>query len=128
MKLPKHLLLVDDEEEFATTLAERLELRGIRTLVAHDGKTAIQMAQEHGPFQVVVLDVLMPGIGGLEILRRLREMAPQVPVILLTGQGTTRDGIEGMRQGAFAYLNKPVDLEELLRSLAEALSQQEGNL
>ena len=120
MNLPSSLLVVDDEEEFATTLAERLELRGITVRVAHDGETALQMVAE-ATFQAVLLDVLMPGMKGLDVLSRLRETHPTVPVILLTGQGTTLDGIDGMHRGAFAYLTKPVDLEELLRTLSEAM-------
>ncbi|MBZ4685099.1 MAG: response regulator receiver protein [Desulfomicrobiaceae bacterium] len=122
MILPSTLLVVDDEEEFATTLAERLEIRGIATRVAHDGETAVHMVAEAAP-QAVLLDILMPGMKGLDVLTRLRETHPQIPVILLTGQGTTRDGIEGMYRGAFAYLTKPVDLEELLRTLSEAMER-----
>jgi len=122
MILPSTLLVVDDEEEFATTLAERLEIRGIATRVAHDGETAVHMVAEAAP-QAVLLDILMPGMKGLDVLTRLRETHPQIPVILLTGQGTTRDGIEGMHRGAFAYLTKPVDLEELLRTLSEAMER-----
>ncbi len=122
MTLPTRVLLVDDEVEFATTLAERLELRGLAVRVAYDGETALHLVRENPP-QVVLLDVLMPGMKGLDVLTRLHETHPHLPIILLTGQGTTRDGIEGMQRGAFAYLSKPVDLQELLRTLEEAMEQ-----
>ena len=120
-----NILLVDDEVEFVSTLAERLELRGINARVAYDGESALKAVAENEP-QVMVLDVMMPGIKGLEVLQRVREEHPKVRVILLTGQGKTRDGIEGMRYGAFAYMMKPLDLEELIRTLREAMSAQEG--
>jgi DNA-binding response OmpR family regulator len=120
-----NILLVDDEVEFVSTLAERLELRGINARVAYDGESALKAVAENEP-QVMVLDVMMPGIKGLDVLQRVREEHPKVRVILLTGQGKTRDGIEGMRYGAFAYMMKPLDLEELIRTLREAMSAQEG--
>lgn len=120
-----NILLVDDEVEFVSTLAERLELRGINARVAYDGESALKAVAENEP-QVMVLDVMMPGIKGLDVLQRVREERPQVRVILLTGQGKTRDGIEGMRYGAFAYMMKPLDLEELIRTLSEAINAHEG--
>lgn len=120
-----NILLVDDEVEFVSTLAERLELRGINARVAYDGESALKAVAENEP-QVMVLDVMMPGIKGLDVLQRVREERPKVRVILLTGQGKTRDGIEGMRYGAFAYMMKPLDLEELIRTLSEAMSAHEG--
>ena len=74
----------------------------------------------------MVLDVMMPGMKGIDVLQRVKAEHPDVRVILLTGQGKTRDGIEGMRHGAFAYLTKPLDLEELLRTISEAISSPEG--
>ena len=119
------ILLVDDEVEFVTTLAERLDLRGIAARVAHDGESALKAVAEDEP-HVMVLDVMMPGMKGIEVLQRVREQHPAVQVILLTGQGKTRDGIEGMRHGAFAYLMKPLDIEELIRTLSEAVAAGEG--
>ncbi len=116
---PKGLavLLVDDEAEFASTLADRLTLRDFAASVALDGETALaRIAAEH--FDLVLLDVMLPGMHGIEILRRIREQKPDLPVILLTGQAGAKDGIEGMKQGAIAYLTKPVDLGELLTLMA----------
>lgn len=115
-----NVLLVDDEAEFIGTLAERLELRGIVARVAHDGEAALKAVAESEP-HVMVLDVMMPGLKGLDVLQRVKEEHPAVQVVLLTGQGKTRDGIDGMRFGAFAYLMKPLDLEELIRTLHEAV-------
>lgn len=115
------ILLVDDEVEFVTTLAERLALRGIAARTAHDGETALRMLSEDRP-QVMVLDVMMPGMKGLDVLSRVKETAPEVQVILLTGQGRTRDGIEGMKLGAFFYMMKPLDLDELIAKMGEAIA------
>ncbi|KAF5056388.1 putative transcriptional regulatory protein TcrX [anaerobic digester metagenome] len=120
-----NILLVDDEVEFVTTLAERLDLRGIAARVAHDGESALKAVAEDEP-HVMVLDMMMPGMKGIEVLQRVREQHPSVRVILLTGQGKTRDGIDGMRHGAFAYLMKPLDIEELIRTLSEAVASGEG--
>jgi DNA-binding response OmpR family regulator len=71
-------------------------------------------------FEVVILDVMMPGLGGLEVLRQIKSTHSSTQVILLTGHGSTREGIEGMRLGAFDYLIKPVDIEEMLAKMKEA--------
>ena len=122
-----NILLVDDEVEFISTLAERLELRGVNVRVTYDGESALKAVAENEP-QVMVLDVMMPGMKGLDVLQRVKEEHPRVRVILLTGQGKTRDGIEGMRYGAFAYLMKPLDLEELIHTLREAINSEKGTL
>jgi DNA-binding response OmpR family regulator len=117
-------LLVDDEVEFVTTLAERLELRGFRVVVATDGQEALGLLEAEAP-QVAVLDIMMPGVGGLEILRHIRENHPGIEVILLTGRGSTREGIEGMRLGAFDFLVKPVRIEELIARMTAAIRGEE---
>lgn len=119
-----NILLVDDEVDFITTLAERLELRGASVRVTHDGATALKEVTASLP-QVMILDVMMPGMRGLDVLQRVKEQHPQVQVILLTGQGKTRDGIEGMRCGAYAYLMKPLDLEELIQTMQDAAAGKE---
>jgi DNA-binding NtrC family response regulator len=112
-------LLVDDEEEFVTTLAERLELRGITVSVATDAEQALRIVADEEP-PVVVADVKMPGMGGLDLLRHIKAGHPGIQVILLTGHGSTRDGIKGMKLGAFDYLMKPVKLEDLIERLEKA--------
>ena len=113
------VLLVDDEEEFVSALSERLRLRGIEADSALNGEEALARLVEK-EFEVVILDVMMPGLGGLEVLRQIKTTHPNTQVILLTGHGSTREGIEGMRLGAFDYLIKPVDIEEMLAKMKEA--------
>jgi len=113
------VLLVDDEKEFVTTLAERLELRGMDVDIATDGEMALGLVETDPP-QVVVLDVMMPGLGGMEVLERIKAVDSSIQVILLTGHGGTKDGIKGMQLGAFDYLIKPVDIDELIEKLNEA--------
>jgi DNA-binding NtrC family response regulator len=116
------VLLVDDEEEFVSALSERLMLRGIEVDSALNGEEALASLKEK-EFEVVILDVMMPGLGGLEVLRQIKSTHPNTQVILLTGHGSTREGIEGMRLGAFDYLIKPVDIEEMLAKMKEAASK-----
>jgi DNA-binding response OmpR family regulator len=119
------VLLVDDEVEFVSTLAERLSLRGIQTRTANDGEEAFRQIAADLP-HVVVLDVMMPRMGGLEVLKRIKADCPTIPVILLTGVGTTRDGEEGIRLGAFDYLMKPLKLDELIKKIGKAVKRQPG--
>jgi DNA-binding NtrC family response regulator len=113
------VLLVDDEEEFVSALSERLMLRGIEVDSALNGEDALARMEEK-EFEVVILDVMMPGLSGLEVLRQIKSTHPNTQVILLTGHGATREGMEGMRLGAFDYLIKPVDIEEMLEKMKEA--------
>lgn len=113
------VLLVDDEQEFVSTLAERLELRGMHVEIAMDGEMALNIIENEPP-QVVVLDVMMPGLSGMEVLERIKAIDSKIQVILLTGHGATKDGIKGMQLGAFDYLIKPVDIDELIEKLNEA--------
>ncbi|KAF0122547.1 MAG: response regulator receiver [bacterium] len=117
------VLLVDDEEEFVTTLSERLSLRGIETEVAYNGENALAKMNQRTP-DIVILDVMMPGLSGLDVLRQIKETLPDIPVILLTGRGSTREGIDGMKQGAFDYLMKPVDIEDLIKKMNEAMKRR----
>jgi DNA-binding response OmpR family regulator len=112
-------LLVDDEEDFVTTLAERIALRGIQAATANSGEAALELIETDPP-RVVVVDVIMPGMGGLEVLRQVKILNPAIEVILLTGRGSTKEGIEGMRLGAYDYLMKPIKIEELIAKMREA--------
>ena len=118
-ELPSKVLLVDDEREFVQTLSERLMLREIGSAVVHDGAEALRVAAEDEP-EVIVLDLKMPGIDGIEVLRRLKRDHPKVEVIILTGHGSERDRDLCLELGAFAYLEKPVDVDELSRAMREA--------
>ncbi|MFH1152762.1 MAG: response regulator [Pseudomonadota bacterium] len=115
------VLLIDDEEEFTSTLAERLELRGYETRTANNGETGISM-MSNTRFSIAVLDLKMPGLNGLDTLRRMKSINPDMPVILLTGHGSTREGMEGMRLGAYDYLMKPLDIDNLIVKIQGAMS------
>ncbi|WP_245576394.1 response regulator [Desulfovibrio cuneatus] len=112
------VLLIDDEAEFVNTLAERLELRGLVPQVAETGHDGLAMLED-SEFQVVLLDMMLPGMRGTDVLRKIRTSHQTLPVILLTGNANAKDGIAGMKEGASAYLTKPVDLNELLRVVQE---------
>jgi DNA-binding response OmpR family regulator len=118
------VLLVDDERDFVTTLAERLQIRDIETIVAFDGEQALQIVEAENP-AVVVLDVMMPGLGGLDVMKLVKNKHPQTQIILLTGHGSISDGIKGMRMGAFDYIMKPVQIEELIKKMNEAFEASE---
>src|SRR4030066_521736 len=100
--VPLRVLLIDDEEELVVTLAERMMLRGIEVEGVTRGADAIGRVQEK-KFDVVVLDMKMPGIGGLEVMKRIRREQPGIKFLLMTGRGSLEEGEGGMRGGAFAY-------------------------
>lgn len=114
-----NILLVDDETEYITTLAERLQLRNLPSQVALNGLQALQMAAALTP-DVMVLDLKMPGFDGLEVLRRVKKEFPRVEVIILTGHGGEKDEDDARRLGAFEYLKKPVDIDELTQHIQKA--------
>jgi DNA-binding response OmpR family regulator len=117
------VLMVDDEEDFVRTLAERMKMRDLDSDVALDGEQALQIVKDEVP-DVMVLDLKMPGIDGMEVLRRVRKAYPQVQVIILTGHGSEKDEAEARRLGAFAYLQKPVDIEKLVQTLRNAYKKK----
>lgn len=118
------LMFVDDEEELVSALVERLELRGIDAIGVTSGDEALEHLREES-FDVVIIDVKMPGIGGLEVLRTVSRRYPDVKVILMTGHGSAKDSEIGRRLGAVAYLQKPVDLEDLLATIELATASKE---
>lgn len=113
------VLLVDDEKAFIKALAERLEVRDFNTETALDGYEAISKIKEEN-FDVVVLDVLMPGMNGIETLKEIKNLRPLVKVIMLTGHATVETAIEGMKAGAYDYLMKPTDTNELVDKITKA--------
>ncbi len=113
------VLLVDDEEEFVKSLSERLHLRDMSSDIALDGETALEFVTNETP-DVMVLDLRMPGIDGMEVLKRVKKKYPRVQVIILTGHGSDKDEAMARKLGAFAYLQKPVNLEELIAKLKKA--------
>lgn len=124
--IPSKVLLVDDEREFVKTLSERLILRDMGSAVAYDGQSALEMIAADDP-EVLVLDLKMPGIDGIEVLRRVKKLRPGVEVIILTGHGTEEDRKVCMELGAFAYLQKPVDIDLLIAKLREAHNRVRQN-
>jgi DNA-binding NtrC family response regulator len=117
------VLMVDDEEDFVKTLAERMQMRDLSPDVALSGEQALKRVQDDVP-DVMVLDLKMPGIDGMEVLRRVRQAYPDVQVIILTGHGSERDEAEARRLGAFAYLQKPVDMEKLVKTMRSAYKKK----
>ena len=115
-----NILLVDDEEEYITTLAERLQLRNLHSEYALNGDQALQMVAALPPPDVMILDLKMPGIDGIEVLKRVKKEYPRVEVIILTGHGAEKDEDEARRLGAFEYLKKPVDIDELTQHIQKA--------
>ena len=113
---PSRILLVDDEREFVQTLSERLLLRDMGSAVAYDGETALELVGEDQP-DVMILDLKMPGIDGIEVLRRVKQTQPEMEVIILTGHGSEADRKVCMELGAFAYLQKPVDIDRLSETI-----------
>jgi DNA-binding NtrC family response regulator len=119
------LLFVDDEEELVSAVVERLEIRGIDGVGVTSGDEALRLLQrEH--FDVVLLDVKMPGVNGLDVLRTITRAYPDTRVILMTGHGSAEDIELGLRLGAAACLQKPVDLETLLEAAWSAASGGEA--
>lgn len=126
-ELPSKVLFVDDEREFVQTVSQRLISRNVGTYGVYNGEEALEMIDVDRP-DVMVLDLKMPGLHGTEVLRRTKEVAPEVEVIILTGHGTVKDEQECMALGAFAYLNKPVDIEQLSATIKAANEKTLANV
>lgn len=116
---PTKVLLVDDEAEFVSALAERLQLRKYEARAVFCAEDAFAIIKSDPP-DVVLVDLKMPGMGGVEILETIKEFDPAVEVILLTGHGAIEDQGAGMREVPYEYLLKPVDLSELLKKIDAA--------
>lgn len=119
VELPPKILLVDDEKEFVQTLSERLKKRDLESAVVSDGEQALELVEKDQP-DVMVLDLMMPGIGGIEVLRRLKRTHPNIEVIILTGHGSEHEEQLAAELGAFAYLKKPVNIELLAQVMRDA--------
>ncbi len=126
LEVPSKVLLVDDEREFVQTLSERLQSRNLDSAVVYDGEEALSLVATDEP-EVMVLDLRMPGIDGLEVLRRVKRDHPKVEVIILTGHGSEREEEIARGLGAFAYLHKPVDLDLLAKVMREAYRKSKAS-
>ena len=113
------ILIVDDEEELVSALKERLNLRGFQAQGVTTGRAALEFLEAE-ECDVVLLDIKMPGLGGLEVIRRIKDMKPRLQVVLLTGHGSVKSVEDGMALGAFDYLMKPVKIDSLVRVLTAA--------
>ena len=113
------VLLVDDEEDFVKSLSERIKMRDLDSDVAMNGEEALRLVDDDVP-DVMVLDLKMPGIDGMEVLRRVKKAYPQVQVIMLTGHGSEKDEKEARRLGAFEYLEKPTSIDTLIKYIKRA--------
>ena len=118
-----NVLIVDDEQEFRDITVKRLEKRGLKATGAESGPKALEILEDSS-IDVVLLDVRMPGLDGIETLRQIRSLKPLVEVVVLTGHASVDSGIEGMKLGAFDYLMKPIELEPLLEKLTDAYEKR----
>jgi len=118
-----NVLLVDDEKGYVNVLSNRLSKRSINATKAYSGTQAIQILRKND-FDVVVLDLKMEDMGGIEVLKIMKKMAPELPVIFLTGHGSQEAAMEGISLGAFDYLTKPCELVELIDKIKQAYHGQ----
>ena len=118
------ILLVDDEEQFVDALSERLVIRDYEITTSLDGEDALEKIRQFN-YDVVILDVAMPGTDGIEVLREVKKLKPLTEIIMLTGQGTLETAIEGMKLGAFDFLMKPCDTAELDSKIKRAFARKD---
>ena len=118
-ELKAKVLLVDDEADFLNTLAERLEARGLKVNTATSGEDAVTKVDSQS-FDLIVLDLAMPGIDGLVTLKRIKAKQPEAEIIMLSGQGSIKTSIEAMKLGAEDFIEKPVNISELMDRISEA--------
>ena len=117
------VLLVDDEEDFLETLSSRLKMRGLKVSAVTSGEQAVSEAKEQ-EYDAIILDLSMPGLDGLETLKRIKADNPNAEIIMLTGHGSIQSGIEAMKLGAGDFLQKPVELSELMTKIGEAKNKK----
>src|SRR5210317_181332 len=122
-KRKANVLLVDDEEQFLDALSQRLEARGLKVKAVTSGEDAVDQVEDHN-FDAIIVDLAMPGIDGIETLKRIKEKRPDLEIIMLTGHATVKSGIEAMKLGADDFLEKPVDLSLLLEKIGKAKNKR----
>jgi DNA-binding NtrC family response regulator len=118
------VLLVDDEEGYVNVLAKRMTKRQVEVSIALSGSEAIQTLRKKD-FDVAVVDLKMEDIDGIEVLKIFKKMDPELPVVMLTGHGSEKAARDGLALGAFDYLTKPCDLEDLLSTISKATERKE---
>jgi DNA-binding NtrC family response regulator len=119
----ERVLLVDDEQEFTEVLSQRMESRGVGVDTAASGPEALKKSKDR-PYDAIILDLAMPGMDGIETLKRLRESNPDLQVILLTGHATLQKGVEAIKLGAMDFLEKPAEIEKLLEKIRQAKARR----
>jgi DNA-binding NtrC family response regulator len=119
-----NVLLVDDEVEFVETFGERLTMRNLEISKAFSGKEALKVLEKNQTVEVVILDVKMPEMDGIETLTEIKKQYPLVEVIMLSGHSTVESAIDGMKKGAFDYLMKPCDMDQIIAKVSEAVAQK----
>ena len=124
IKIPARVLIVDDEKDFVEMFALRLEGQGEKVSTAHSGKEALKVL-EHKIIDVVILDIRMPGMDGIETLKQIKQLYPIIEVIMLTGHGSTQTAVEGMKLGAFDYMIKPADLDDIKLKIKNARKRKD---
>jgi DNA-binding NtrC family response regulator len=118
-EIKSSVLLVDDEGKFLDLLSQRLGTRGVDADTATSGEEALSKIREKN-LDVIILDVMMPGMDGIETLKRIRKENPEVQIIMLTGQGSVEKSVEAIKEGAIDFLEKPVDIAKLLEKIENA--------
>jgi len=119
-----NVLLVDDEVDFVETFSERLVMRKLEIAKAFSGEEALQVLDTNKNTEVVILDVKMPGMDGIETLAEIKKRFPLVEVIMLSGHADVESAIDGMKQGAFDYLMKPCDMDQIIAKVTEAAAKK----
>ena len=119
-----NVLLVDDEVDFVETFSERLQMRNLEISKAFSGKEALKVLKKNQTIEVVILDVKMPEMDGIDALAEIKKSYPLVEVIMLSGHSTVESAIEGMKKGAFDYLMKPCDIDQIIAKVGEAASKK----
>ncbi len=125
IKIPTRILIVDDEKDFVEMLSLRLKETGEKVTSVYSGKECLETLEEKKDVDVVILDIKMPGMDGIETLKEIRKRFPLVEVIMLTGHGSTETAVEGMKLGAFDYLLKPADFKDLSAKLEAARKRKD---
>ena len=118
------VMLVDDETAFVETMTKRLEKRNLRIISAYGGDEALETLKKNQNIDVIILDVKMPGMDGIETLREIKKLSPLTEVVMLTAHATVESAIEGMKQGAYDYLMKPCNIDQLMEKVEEAANKK----
>ena len=118
-EIKANVLVVDDEEQFLKVFSQRLEGRGLKVDTSASGEEALNKVKSKD-FDAIVLDLVMPGMSGIETLKRIRSENPDVQIIILTGHGTIEKSVEAVKEGAVDFLEKPADLNKIMDKIAEA--------